>query len=210
MDKTYKVIDISSWSRKDEYDYFMISGCSYNVNFDLDITKVIELAHKYDLSLYLLLCSITSKAINQLSEFHYSYIGQSLVNYRILHPVFYDKTKSNNIKCLSCEYNVDIIGLAINMDKVRKQYSNIDTYNPMPLPDNVVMISMIPWEEINSLSFSLQYGYNYLLPIITFLKYKKINDRTFIPVSIVVNHRVVDGSHVCNLIATVKNIIESI
>jgi chloramphenicol O-acetyltransferase type A len=210
MDKTYKVIDLNNWARKSEYDYFMASGCSYNISFCIDISKVRQLAHKYELSLYLLLVAITSKAVNEISEFHYSYVGTSLVNYRILHPVFYDRTRSNNVKCLSCEYNEDIIGLAISMDKIRKEYNNDENYIPVPLPDNCVIISMVPWQEINSVSFSLQYVYNYLLPIITFFKYKITDEKVIIPVSIVCNHRVIDGSHVCSLIATINKLIENI
>lgn len=79
---------------------------------------------------------------------------------------------------------------------------DIETYNgtdrmfpKMPIPENNIPISMIPWCSFTGFNLNIHNGGDYLLPIITGAQYASINGEYRLPISLQFHHAVCDGYH---------------
>lgn len=200
MNTKYSIVDMENWKRKDEYEYFSYGGCNFNITSRVDITRIYEYHKKNNIKLYSILASLMIKALNSFEEFKYGYIGKELVIYDVVHPTLYDLNKDNKLHSYCPEYSDDIPMMIKSIDEMSQKYKESNAYRCGEIPNNSVMISNIPWIDIYSMSFDLQYGFGFLAPIIAFGKYETVEDKKYMPISIYVNHKVADGYHVSMLI----------
>jgi chloramphenicol O-acetyltransferase type A len=81
-------------------------------------------------------------------------------------------------------------------EKDAEKYNGTGRLFPkIPIPDNTIPISMIPWSSFTAFNLNINNGGDFLLPIITGGKYSQVNDEFFLPVSLQMHHAVCDGYH---------------
>lgn len=212
MNNNFTLVDIKNWDRRSEYEFFIHGATSFNMTFKVDITPLYEYVKKNKLKFYPTIISAFSKAINSFDCFKYSYdSNDNLVKYEVVHPSFCELDANYNVKGLIAEYNEDLMITYQNILAVREEYKDINDHSPQKDSiRNIYSISIIPWEESESVSFDLQNCESVLFPIITFGKFVNIGGKIIIPISVYVNHKVCDGYHVSNLITKFKEVIKDL
>lgn len=92
----------------------------------------------------------------------------------------------------------------IDMKEFDKQYKNVTakyadskTIIPqMDLPLNVFNISCIPWMHFEHFSSNSKIQENQIKKMITLGKYKEINSKRMMPITIQISHAIADSYHV--------------
>lgn len=94
------------------------------------------------------------------------------------------------------DYEEDFSKFYKNYLKDEKLYENSESMFPKgEIPSYTFSISIIPWVNFTGFNLNIYSDGSYLLPIFTFGKYVKKNDKIIIPLSIQVHHAVCDGFH---------------
>lgn len=195
----FKYIDIDNWKRKEYfYYYYKNVKCTFTMNAELDITELkINLKEK-NIKLYPVLIYLLSKAVNKYIEFRMNMDKDEKLGYweNIMPAYTIFNKKQETFFNLWTDYDEDFFKFYKNYLKDEKLYENSESMFPKgEIPSYTFSISIIPWVNFTGFNLNIYSDGSYLLPIFTFGKYVKKNDKIIIPLSIQVHHAVCDGFH---------------
>ena len=147
MDTTFHKVDLETWERREEYEYFSRGGCGFTMTAELDITHLRRYAKEHGAKLYPMLVAVAAQAVNAHPEFRYGWSEEDeFVCYNTMHPLFFDVMENGNVKCLVAEYIPDALRQVEEIERVRAEYADVNKYNPQgTFPLNSVNISAVPW-----------------------------------------------------------------
>ena len=202
MDGTFHPIDVASWARRDEFEWYSGAGCGYSITAEADITHLDAVRRANGYKLYPLLVSVMAQVVNAHIEYRYVWQDGTVGVYDVMHPMFFDQNADGSARALVAEYRPEIAAQMAEIERVREAYREVAAYRPQGSPPpNTVNISCVPWVAFTDVSFCLQYCATYYPPILTFGKYTRHPDgRVTIPLSVYCNHAVCDGFHAARLI----------
>lgn len=202
-------ININNWDRKEYFEhYYKNIPCTYSMTVKVDITKIKnENKHLYSTLLFCL-----TKIINNHQEFRTCFNAEGILGcFDEMIPsytIFNQKTESFTILWTQVNKNYADFYKAYKYD-VENFCKNKKLICKPKMPENVFNVSMIPWVAFEGFNLNLQKGYDYLLPIFTFGKYYKENDKYWITLSVQVHHAVCDGFHTCRLINELQDMLNT-
>ncbi len=193
----YKEINPDTWKRKALFEFFKgFDDPFFNISSNLDVTQLYLFCKKYKQSFFLsnLFCAL--ETANEIPAFKMRLLDGKLVEYdeinigsTILHD---DETFS------FCYFGRDSDIIEFN----RKGKENIEKqkYSKKLEPRlnelNAAHCSVIPWITFTSFKHAKNFGKGDTIPKIVFGKLFDENGRKKMPVSIEVNHAMMDGFHV--------------
>lgn len=193
MNKTY--IDIDSWNRKEIFNHFIsFEEPFHSVVVDIDCTFLFNLCKREHTSFFANYLHRSLKAVNQTKAFKYRIDEE--------HNVFeYDSidasaTISRPDKTFGfshIQFNDDYILFKENLEKETERIWSTRILFPKQSEDNVIHYSSLPWIKFTSLSHARKYSRIDSVPKITFGKVYNDFDIKLLPMSIHVNHALVDG-----------------
>lgn len=203
-------IDMETWSRREHYQYYQekVKTC-YQVNVDLDVTKILKRCKKKELKFYPVMIYAIMQGINQNQEFRMALDADgNLGYYDICHPsytIFHedDKTFSD----IWTAYDEDFKRFypsAVSDMKHCKKVKGIKAKEGKPAA--FTPISCAPWLHYTSISHDTPGPNHMYFPIITFGKYEEQNGKILLPFSVYVNHSVADGYHTAKLVNDIQAI----
>ena len=202
-------IDINNWNRKEYFEHYHKNiPCTYSITVKLDITKI----KSKNKNLYSTLLFCLTKIINRHQEFRtcfnsegtLGFFDEMVPSYTVFNPETETFTslwtrETKDYDTFYQAYKKDVATFGKNQGLIGKPN----------MPENVFNVSMIPWASFGAFNLNLQKGYDYLLPIFTFGKYYKDNDKYWLPLSIQVHHAVCDGFHTCRLINELQEMLKA-
>ena len=205
---TFNKINIDTWPRREHFKYYMENiKCKYNMNAEIDITRLLEIYKKHGLKFYPCFIYVVSIAISKNIEFKMSYNEKGQLGYfENLNPVYTifhedDKTFSDIWTEFSPDFSKFYSSVIHDMD----HYKNTKGIKAKPnQPKNFYPISAVPWISFTGYSNISFDDSKTLFPIVTFGKYFKRHKKTLIPFSILVNHAAADGYHTSKLINDIQ------
>ena len=70
MDATFHKVDLETWERREEYEYFSRGGCGFTMTAELDITHLRRYAKEHGAKLYPMLVAVAQPTLpsNRRSE----------------------------------------------------------------------------------------------------------------------------------------------
>jgi len=191
-------IDIENWERKDHYNFFRkFTEPFWGITVNIDCTQAYLKSKEIGFSFYLYYLYQSLKAANEIKEFRYRIENDKLFCYDVIHatPTVDRDDGTFGFSVFEYKKKLDdfIISAKIETERVRKTKGlNIEVDNC----ENVIHYSTIPWIQFTSLSHSRHFGFNDSIPKISFGKTFEENGKKKMPVSIHVNHALVDGIHI--------------
>lgn len=205
----FKKIDMNTWPRREHFKYYINTiKCKYNMNANIEITDLIYEIKKRNLKFYPTFIYIVSIAITKNREFCMSYNNKGELGYwEYLNPVYTifhedDRTFSD----IWTKFSYDFSEFYSNVLDDMKTYKNTKGIKAKAdQPENFYPISAVPWLSFTGYSNISLNQSKMLFPIITFGKYFKQGEKTFLPFSILVNHAVADGYHTCKFINDIQH-----
>ena len=206
----FEVIDQNNWKRKPYFDrYFTDVPCTYSITVNIDISEVIRFKAERKTKLYPLLIYILTKAVHCHDEFRMDINENGEVGvWKTIYPCYTVFHKENEtFSCIWTEWNDDLKVFLENYNRDVELYGNkLDIDAKPQTPKHVFPISSLPWTVFTGFNLNIKPDTGYLLPIFTFGKYFKEEERFHIPLSIQVHHAVCDGYHVSRFIHTIQKI----
>lgn len=204
-------IDMETWERKEYYHYYInFIKSKYNLNVDMDITKLLKLVKEKKLKLYPVLIYAVMKGINKNKEFRMSYDKEGNLGYwdycNPSYTIFHDDDKT--FSDIWSEYSEDFSIFYSNVTRDMEKYKNIKGIKSKPeRPDNFSPVSSIPWLSFTGYSNDTYSESNMLFPVTVFGKYYERDRKILLPFSVFAVHAVADGYYTCKLINDIQEII---
>lgn len=200
--KTYfHAVDMNTWPRAQTYTYFTntVSTLIYSINVTLDVTIVKNPLKKQKLKFFPAYLYLITHVLNEQKEFLMAvqndtlgYWNDRTPCYPILHKD--DKTLTFLWTVYNDNFNRFYEQYMSDMDQYGKQHGILSAKGKPP--SNSYIIACTPWFSFNSLSMQLQNATYYYAPLFEAGGFSQIGNTIGMPLSITVNHAVIDGYHI--------------
>ncbi|GGG21383.1 chloramphenicol acetyltransferase [Dokdonia pacifica] len=206
-----KTIDLSTWKRKQHFDFFtQFEEPFFGVTVSVDVTKAMRVAKEKGYSFfsyYLHKCVLAS---NQIENFKYRITPDNQV-------VLYDHIgasatlmrKNETFAFSDIPYAEDFNEFVTSLQKEIERIQESDTLFPPENPENVIHYSAIPWLNFSSITHARMFKAKGSEPKISFGKVTTQSEKKTMPVAIYVHHGLIDGLHVSRFIDVFQNLLNA-
>jgi len=194
----YKEIDLQNWSRLDTYNHFAAFELPFfNICSNIDITPVYQKCkiNKQSISLALQYCCL--EAANAIDEFKLRILDGRVVQYDVIHAGAIVLLPDNNIRFCMYEHTTEFAEFESKASITRQKVLDSRQTQPRSQEQDVIHFSVLPWISFTSISHPR--GLNNKMesiPKITLGKFFKNDGRVMLPISVEVNHCLMDGYHI--------------
>lgn len=207
-----KKIDMQHWERKEIYDFFKLYDIPrYQVTVDIDVSNLSKFTKKNNLSFYLSMMWIVMNEINQIDNFKYRIENEEVMYYDEIHPSFTDMIENTDrFKIVNTLFHKDIdkfVQLAKAKSKSQKdKFINYDE----EVRQDLVYITVFPWATYTHVTQATQMNPKDAIPRVMWGKYRVVNDKLIMPLTIEAHHSFVDGYHMGLLFNKIQENIEKL
>ncbi len=192
-------LDIENWNRRDHYRYF--GGCSdpyFGVVVNVDCTDAYQNCKKQDASFFLCYMYESIKAANMVENLRYRIIDGEVWLFDRVHV-------STTVGRADCTFGFAEFEYTGNFNDFRKnaeaQIAEVQNSTGLRLDKtaqrlDVVHYTTLPWFSFTAFKHERSFSVDESIPKVAFGKLFEAGDRKLMPMSIYVNHGLVDAYHV--------------
>ncbi|RZL60431.1 MAG: chloramphenicol acetyltransferase [Pedobacter sp.] len=203
-------IDINTWIRKDHFEFFnAFEEPFFGVTVDVDCTSTYHEAKEMSVSFFLLYLHKSLQAANKIEPFSYRIIEGEVWKYDTVNAATTINRPNRTFGFGYMDYFSDFklfeIEALNEIEKVKLTSGLI----PSSSGENVIHYSALPWLNFTSMSHARKFSYNDSCPKISFGKVQDENNRKIMPVSIHVNHALMDGFHVAQFVDEYQTLLNN-
>lgn len=207
MNINYTVIDLSTYSRRDHYNHFLqMDNPFITMSVDIDITKYLENAkeNKYPFFLYFQYAVVN--VANRIHVLKQRIKKGKIVEFEHCDASYIVAREDGTYRYCNVSCNMDLN----EYFKISKEKEILATKEENLIeegdPDQYFYITCMPWTSYNNISFPFSNN-KFSVPSFGWGKYYKenyidddgtIKQRYKMPVTLMVNHALVDGKQVCD------------
>lgn len=193
-----KKIDISTWNRREHFAFFRkVDLPFYNVNTQVDISGLPELAKSKSISINSLLIFLTIQSMNQIDNFRYRIRDDSVYLHDAIHPSFTHLKKGEELfRIITMDFDNDLKRFDDKLKQAVEESTSYFDFSKGAGRDDLVFISSLPWISFTGLDHTLSLDRDDAIPRVSWGRYVTNGEQTLLPFNIRVNHVVVDGLHV--------------
>lgn len=193
----YKEIDIARWNRKATYEFFLdYEDPFFNMTANLDVTNLYRFVKANDLSFSIASLFYSQKAANEIREFRIRMLKEKLVEFEHIEATqtILQDDESFSFCYLPMKENVFDFNESgkISVEK----YKALNTFDVEKDRVDLNYYSVIPWVSFTSFKHANRFDRTQTVPRIVFGKMFSESDRKKMPISVEVNHAIMDGVHV--------------
>jgi len=190
-------INIETWKRKDTYRFFRTYDSPFfNITANVEVTNAYKFAKENNYSFFLLCLYASSKAANSVEEFRYRIREDKIICYDEVQPGSTILLDDETFRYGYFKFHNDLnefhrLGLeTINHIKIHP------VFEPHSEKDDAIYYTVIPWISFTAFEHAKMHKATDSVPRIAFGKYSGQTDKMLMPVSVQVNHALMDGIHV--------------
>lgn len=207
----YKYIDMETYKRKNHFEYFNSLAYPYvGITVNVDITEFLDKVHSNKVPFFLTFCYCVYRAGNGVTEFRQRIKDNKIIefeNCQTSHTVALDD--GTYFYC-NLDGNMpfeEYISYAVKKQELAKQDASVSEDETEAL--NKFFISCLPWTTYTSIIQPVPIPAD-SNPRITWGKYFIQGNKTFIPVSVLCHHALVDGIHISKFYSLLDKEIENV
>lgn len=197
-------------SRCESYRFFSkVSDPFYSVTFREDVTKLRRFAREKGISGYYALCYLCAKAMDSIEAYRYAIADGELVMLDSRRPSVTDLRKGEEqFRFVTMERRGDIVEFCRSMRAMSEEQSDFIT-EASEGPD-MIFFSCLPWIELTGLTNERNFDRDDSIPRVTWGRYEEEGNRTYLHISLELNHRFLDGLHVGKFHEKLKELIDEL
>lgn len=140
---------------------------------------------------------IATKTANEIKEFRYRIRGNDVIEHKTVHPSFTIMSQPEVFSFCSVDYNEAFSQFSKSVDEKRLELEGKVYVDDEPEMDNRLYITSLPWVTFTSVSHPIHIKSVDSVPRIAWGgKFFEENHVRKMPLSVQVNHAVMDGVHV--------------
>lgn len=204
----YKIIDIEKWNRKDHFEFFKSFDIPFfNVTANVDVTRLLEKSRQENFSFFLASLYYSQRVIQEVESFRYRIKDDQVICYDVVHPGTTALGEDKVFKYTYLTYQPDM------MDFISQAKTDLQDQLTRPglFPNSgldVIYYSTMPWVTFTSFQHARKFSHGNSIPRIVFGKYFQENGRYKMPISVEVNHALMDGYHVGQYLETLQQLLD--
>ena len=192
---TYKIIDEKTWRRAVHCAVFR--NCiepSFCVTFEVDVTNFYKAVKAQNLSFTLSMVYAVCKCGNEIENFRYRFVDGAIVLFDKIDTAF---TWLNVETELFKVVNVPLTYSLQSYVALAKETADSQAeYFTAPLGNDVFQCSPMPWLTYTHISHTNSGKKDNATPLFDWGKFRAVNGKLLMPLSVQVHHSFVDGIHV--------------
>lgn len=191
-------LDTEGWSRRHLFRLFKDYDDPFiNVCADVDVTPLLSFVRGRGLSLFVAYHYLSTKTANELEPFRYRLHGERVVVHERVDAGAIVLLPDDSFTFVYFDFTEDFGAFhetaAALVERARVEPPPLDARDDR---DDLIYHSVIPWVSFTSISHARHSRLRNGIPKVTFGKYREAGGRTLMPVSVEVNHALMDGLHV--------------
>ncbi len=197
MNNAYQVVE--SYHRQELFDFWSRYGNPfYAATFHLDMTRLRVFCRERNDPLYLNLCYFMTRAMREIEDFRYRLLDGRLVLYDEIHPGLAVPAPGGLFTFADYEYHPDAATFHRRARKVSEQAgSRVEL--KAPEHRNGIWFTALPKVPFTGFTHATNTPDD-SEPRVAFGKYAERDGKLLVPVSVQVNHRLVDGNALGELV----------
>ena len=205
-------INIETWSRKEHFRFFSpLDFPFYSLSMTIDVSKFHAFVKNRQISFYYGFIFLCTEAMSQVEAFKYRIHHGKVFLLDKLVPSFTDLKAGSDLFQIT---NVDMTETMFDFSLACRQAVSEQTgYFPTPKDEerlHYIYFSSIPWIHFTSTTHEMSLNKDDSYPRITFGKYEDKDGKLILPLSIQVNHRLIDGLHIAQFLKLLESSIEAL
>jgi chloramphenicol O-acetyltransferase type A len=199
-------LDLATWPRRELFEFYRdFDKPFFNVCTRLDVTKLLnELRNHPKVSVALTYHYFALKAANEIEQFRYRLRNGQVLVHDVIHGGTTLMLPNETFTLVYFDYAEtfkEFIGPAQQaMEETKKN----GTFSPRHEDDARIHCTTLPWISFTSFSHARNWRREDSVPKISFGKFTREHDRTWMPFSVEVHHALVDGLHVGRYIERIE------
>jgi chloramphenicol O-acetyltransferase type A len=201
-------VDFESWDRREYYEHF--GSCDdpyFGVSTTLDCTVAYEVCKRLGCSFFVYYMFESIKAVNQVENFRYRIIDKDIWLFERVHASTTvgrsDGTFSFALFEYTDEFGAFQKNAAAQIEAVQKTCGlNVDDDAKR---FDVIHYTTLPWFSFTSFRHEKNFSYKESIPKIAFGKFFERENKKWLPISINVNHGLMDGYHISKYLELFQN-----
>lgn len=192
-----RYLDIENWNRKQHFEHFRrLIDPYFAVILDVDVTKAYHYSKKTNTPFFVLYLHACMKAINSVENFRYRIQEGKVAIYDVIHASATISRDDNTFGCTFIHFDKDFAIFLANFQKEKHRVLTTTDLFPSEDTDDCIHCSALPWIQFSGHKEPFPGVKDHSVPKLAFGKFSKKEDRLIMPVSIAVNHALVDGYHI--------------
>jgi chloramphenicol O-acetyltransferase type A len=192
-----KDVDVENWNRKNTYEFFKnFEDPFFNIAANLDVTALYRFCKEKNLSFALSNLFYSLAAANEIREFRIRLQGGKLVEFETIHATQTILQPDETFAFCYFEMKTDVFEFNRLGQIALEKYKALNTFDVETERVDLIYYSVIPWISFTSFKHASRFNKLQTVPRIVFGKVFTDAQTKKMPVSVEVNHAIMDGIHV--------------
>ena len=205
---TKRRVDLETWERREIFNLFSTFAEPYHgVCLRLDCTETFRYAKQHRLSVFLSLMHRSLVAAHMVENFRTRVVDGEVWRYDRINGGSAVGRPNGTIGFGHYNFRDGIREFVAEASLVVEQVKQRDDLDRYSEP-NLIRYSVLPWFDFTSISHARDLSANDYAPRITFGKITEKDGRSTMPVSIHVNHALIDGLHVAQFVEYLQRFLD--
>jgi chloramphenicol O-acetyltransferase type A len=207
----YTVIDLANWPRRAAFEFFKnYDDPFFNITGPVDVTTLQRKCKAEGSSFFLNSLYCATQAANAIPAFQLRVLDGQLVRYATIHVGSTVLLPDNTFQFCYFNFVPDRLEFVRTGEQRIEQLKQNPQLDPRDEALDMIHTSIIPWVSFTGFKHARRWGVADTIPKIVLGKYYKQNDRLLMPLSVEVNHAMMDGYHVGQYFACIQEIFNAV
>lgn len=204
-------LDIENWNRKQHYHFFnQFDDPYFAVTVDFDVTDTYKFSKNKDTSFFALYLHACMKAINSIENLKYRIEDGKVIIHDVIHASPTILRDDNTFGFSFIYFDEDFRIFNKNLESEKLRILNTSEMFPKQNTQDCIYCSALPWFNFTGHKEPLFGVKKESVPKLAFGKYVQKKEKLIMPVSIAVNHALVDGYHVGLFVKKFQELLDNI
>jgi len=193
-----KEIKFSHPHRQKHFDFFnQMNHPHFSITANVNITLYLDFLSKHNHPLTPGLVYLITKAAFDIPQFRWRIRNRKVFEHATLTPSFTVYTEVADVfSFCTVPFNQDPSTFIPSAYEESQKMKTNPSFEDEKGKDDYLFLSMIPWVQFTSFQHAMSYHPSDSVPRMTWGKFFKQDEKTFMPLSVQVHHAIVDGRHV--------------
>ena len=205
-------IDVENWQRKEHFKFFhQMDYPHFNICGNVDITHFLKVVKEKQISFYYAMIYASTYVANEIVNFRYRIRENQVVLHDKIHPSFtyLHADEGDLFKIVAVEMQDDLFAFASAAAEKAKEQKEYFHFSGEAERDDLLYITSVPWIAFTNLTHTISLNKNDSAPRIAWGKYFAEDNKVLLPLSVQVNHALVDGVHIGNYFSKLQDYLDA-
>ena len=206
-----KEISIESWKRKAHFELFnSFDDPFWGLTTQVDCSEAFDHCKKEDISFFLFYLHKSLIAANKVDEFRQRVEHGKVFQYDAVHASPTISREDGTFGFAYFDFDKDFTSFSVKAQKEIEKVKKGSGLKPAISNENVIHYSTVPWVNFTGVEYPRNKPSEDSIPKITFGKICRQDDQLQLPVSMLVNHALIDAFHISMFLEKFQDLMNEI